>query len=122
MNYTPRFNMNLRKLTSELTGRDGNNMFLPAADSMRNNLWYNNYQIGVDQDYTYKKYDRLRIKLTIPTYFSVITNNNRLSGSSVNYKQWIVNPALTADYSFTPSFKVTTTLRNGSSPSLRVTT
>ncbi|MDY3789534.1 hypothetical protein [Bacteroides fluxus] len=106
LNYTPRFNMNLRKLTSELTGRDGNNMFLPAADSMRNNLWYNNYQIGVDQDYTYKKYDRLRIKLTIPTYFSVITNNNRLSGSSVNYKQWIVNPALTADYSFTPSFKV----------------
>lgn len=110
LNYTPRFSMNLRKLTSELTGTGRNDMFVPAADSMRNDLWYNNYQIGVDQDYTYKKHDRLRIKLMIPTYFSVIINNNLLSGSSVNYKRWIVNPSLTADYSFTPSFK---TVLNG---------
>lgn len=110
LNYTPRFSMSLRKLTSELTGKDRNNMTVPAADSMRNDLWYNNYQIGVDQDYTYRRHDKLRIKLTIPTYFSVITNNNCLSGHSVRHKRWIVTPSLTADYSFTPSFK---TVLNG---------
>ena len=105
LNYTPRFSMDLRKLTSALTAIDRNETFIPAADSMRNNLWYNSYQVGIDQDYTYKKGNPLRMRLIIPTYISIITNDDRLAGNSVSYYRWIVNPTLTADYSFTPSFK-----------------
>ena len=97
--------MDLRKLTSALTAIDRNDTFIPAADSMRNNLWYNSYQVGIDQDYTYKKGNILRMRLIIPTYISIITNDDRLAGNSVSYYRWIVNPTLTADYSFTPSFK-----------------
>ena len=105
LNYTPRLNMYLRKLSSALTQteRDGN--IIPAADSMRNDLWYNCYQVGIDQDYTYKKGNALRMRLIIPTCLSVITNDDRLAHNTVSYYRWIVNPSLTADYSFSPSFK-----------------
>ena len=105
LNYTPRLNMDLRKLSSALTQTERNGNLIPAADSTRNDLWYNSYQVGIDQDYTYKKGNALRMRLIIPTYLSVITNNNRLVHNSVSYCRWIVNPTLTADYSFTPSFK-----------------
>ncbi len=105
LNYTPRLNMDLRKLTSALTATDRLGSYIPTADSMRNDLWYNCYQVGIDQDYTYKKSNTLRMRLMIPTYLSIITNDDRLAGNSVSYCRWIVNPTLTADYSFTPSFK-----------------
>ncbi|MBP3553356.1 MAG: carboxypeptidase regulatory-like domain-containing protein [Bacteroidaceae bacterium] len=105
LNYTPRLNMDLRKLTSALTATDRLGSYIPTADSMRNDLWYNCYQVGIDQDYTYKKGNALRMRLMIPTYLSIITNDDRLAGNSVSYCRWIVNPTLTADYSFTPSFK-----------------
>ncbi len=105
LNYTPRLNMDLRKLTSALTATDRLGSYIPTADSMRNDLWYNCYQVGIDQDYTYKKSNVLRIRLIIPTYLSIITNDDRMVGNSVSYYRWIVNPTLTADYSFTPSFK-----------------
>ena len=105
LNYTPRLSMDLRKMASALTATDRLGNFIPAADSMRNDLWYNSYQVGIDQDYTYKKGNTLRMRLMIPTYLSVITNDNRLADNSVSYLRWIVNPSLTADYSFTPSFK-----------------
>ena len=115
LNYTPRISIDLRKLTSELTGTDHADNYIPAADSMRNDLWYNSYQIGVDQDYTYKNGNKARVRLTIPTYLSIISNKDRLAahtvrsalplGSSKNYSRWIVCPSLTADYSFSPSFK-----------------
>ena len=97
--------MDLRKLTSALTATDRLGSYIPTADSMRNDLWYNCYQVGIDQDYTYKKSNTLRMRLMIPTYLSIITNDDRLAGNSVSYCRWIVNPTLTADYSFTPSFK-----------------
>lgn len=108
LNYTPRFSMDLRKMTSAQTAVDSENNFIPAADSMRNDLWYNSYQIGVDQDYTYKKGNSLRVRLIIPTYISVISNYNRLASHTVSYSRWIVSPSLTADYSFSPSLKVVT--------------
>lgn len=105
LNYTPHLSMDLRKMASALTATDRLGNFIPAADSMRNNLWYNSYQVGIDQDYTYKKGNALRMRLIIPTYLSIITNDDRLADNSVSYFRWIVNPSLTSDYSFTPSFK-----------------
>lgn len=105
LNYTPRISIDLRKLTSELTGTDHADNYIPAADSMRNDLWYNSYQIGVDQDYIYKNSNKVRVRLTIPTYLSIISNNDRLVAHTVNYSRWIICPSLTADYSFSPSFK-----------------
>lgn len=105
LNYTPRLSMDLRKLTSALTATNLLGNDIPAADSMRNDLWYNSYQVGIDQDYTYKKGNTLRMRLIIPNYLSIISNDDRLAGNSISYYRWIVNPTLTADYSFTPSFK-----------------
>ncbi|MBR1520570.1 MAG: hypothetical protein IJ635_04955 [Bacteroidaceae bacterium] len=108
LNYTPRLSMNLRKMDSSLTATDKEGNFIPAAESMRNDLWYNSYQIGVDQDYTYKKGNSLRVRLIIPTYLSVISNHDRLASHTVSHSRWIVSPSLTADYNFSPSLKVVT--------------
>ena len=105
LNYTPRLNMDLRKLSSAFTQADRNGNLIPTEDSMRNELWYNCYQVGINQDYTYKKGNALRMRLIIPTYLSVITNDDRLAGNSISHYRWIINPTLTADYSCTPSFK-----------------
>ena len=110
LNYTPRVNVNLRRLNSELTGIDRNANFIPTADSLSNDLWFNTYQIGLDQEYTYKKGERVRIRLLVPTFYYLITNNNRLADNTLNYNRWIVNPSLSASYNFTSSFS---TLLNG---------
>lgn len=106
LNFSPKVSMNLRNLTSELamTDHDGQRLFVP--DSMRNSLWYNNYQIGVDQDYTYSSRNRLRIRLSIPAYLSIITNDDQLLGQLVTHKRGIVNPAFLFNYHFSPSMKV----------------
>jgi hypothetical protein len=105
LNYTPRISIDLRKMTSALTATNNKGGFIPAADSMRNDLWYNSYQIGVDQDYTYRNSNNVMVRLTIPTYLSVITNNDRLASHTANYHRWIASPSLSADYSFSPSLK-----------------
>jgi hypothetical protein len=106
LNYTPRVSIDLRKMTSSLDATNNEHVFIPAADSMRNELWYNSYQIGVNQDYTYQNGNKVRIRLTIPTYLSIITNNDCLTSHTVNYQRGIVNPSLVANYNFTPSLKV----------------
>ena len=110
LNYTPKINMTLNKLSSFLSAEDHEKRFIPAADSMRNDLWYNTYQIGVEQEYTYRKLNRLRIKLKIPTFFYLITDNDRIYDQKTHYKRLLLSPSLMADYSFTPSFK---TVLNG---------
>ena len=104
LNYTPRINVNLRNLNTELTGTDREGIFVPAADSLRNELWFNTYQIGMDQEYTYRKGTRTKVRLLIPTYYLLLSDNNRLSSHTSHYNRWIVNPSLSASYNFTPSF------------------
>ena len=110
LNYTPKINMTLNKLSSSLSAEDHEKRFIPAADSMRNDLWYNTYQIGVEQEYTYRKLNCLRIKLKVPTFFYLITDNDRIYDQKTHYKRLLLSPSLMADYSFTPSFK---TVLNG---------
>lgn len=106
LNFSPKASMDLRKMTSSLseTGNDGQMLSVP--DSMRNSLWYNNYQIGVEQVYTYANRNKLNIRLNIPTYLSVITNDDQLLRQSVTYKRGIVNPSCFLSYNFAPSIKV----------------
>src|SRR5574344_911056 len=105
LNYTPKISINLHKLNSELTAIDRYNKLIPAADSVKNYLWYNRYHIGVDQDYTYLQGNKLRVRLSIPVYISIIQNNDRIADNSTIYKRLIVNPVLMADYSLSPVFK-----------------
>ena len=105
LNYTPKISIDLRKLTSGLTGNDWNNNFISAADSVRNDLWYNHYQIGIDQDYTYKQNNKLRVRLLVPVYLSVISNNDCLADNSTNCQRLVLTPSLMADYSISQSFK-----------------
>ena len=106
LDFAPRFEMNLCNLTSELTRINRDKIFIPATDSLRNNLWYNTYQIGIEQNYTYSKSNRVKIRLMIPTYFYIIVNDDHGKNQSVSRKRWIVNPSLKAEYRFSPSFKM----------------
>lgn len=103
LNYSPRMSASLQKLKSELTGRDMLDKLVPAADSVRNDLWFNNYQVGVDQDYTFKCDDRFKLRLMIPTFLSIIMIDNQLGDKKVSYKRSIVNPTLSASYNFSSS-------------------
>ncbi len=108
LNYTPKLSMNLHKLNSELTAIDKCNNLIPADDRVRNNLWYDSYQIGIDQDYTYRQLNKFRIRLSIPTYVSIIQNNNHLTDNSSIYKKLTVNPSLMSDYCISSEFKIIT--------------
>ena len=106
LNFSPKVSMDLRKMTSSLSEIDNDGQMLSVPDSMRNSLWYNNYQIGVEQVYTYANRNKLNIRLNIPTYLSIITNDDQLLRQSVTYKRGIVNPSCFLSYNFAPSIKV----------------
>lgn len=105
MSYTPKININIHKLDSELTAIDRFNKYIPATDSLKNNLWYNQYNIDVDQEYTYRNNSRLRVRVSVPVYLSIIQTIDRLADNSTIYHKLIVRPTLITDYCFSPEFK-----------------
>lgn len=106
LNYTPKFTANFSKLTSSLKANDRVLWGWAGSDSLTNELWYNKYQVGVEQDYTYNRINKVKIRLTIPTFLLLIDNRDRLSHNTITYMRWMVTPRLMANYSFSPSFKV----------------
>lgn len=106
LNYSPWVSMELRKLKSELNGENLQSNAILLSDSLRNNLSFNNYRLGINQEYSYNKDNLIRLRLTIPTYFSLISTDNQLSEKTTIYNHWIFNPSLYASYRFSSAFEV----------------
>lgn len=91
---------NLRNLDSELTGLGSGNEVLLTADSLRNNLWYNTYQAGVYQAYTYDNNSNFKITLKLPLAYQVIAKNNKILNQVNTYQRVNVSPALSLRYDY----------------------
>ena len=93
--------VDLKGLDTELTGTDTIGRFVPAADSLRNNLWYNTYQVGVNQNYTYSSGGKFKASLAIPIVNYTLTVNDRIPKTYSRYNRWIINPSLKMSYDLT---------------------
>ena len=102
MDYTFWGSVDLKGLNTGLTGTDTLGGFVPAADSLKNDLWYNTYQVGVNQNYTYKNNDeKFKASLAIPVVNYTLTENDRIPSKFTKYNRWIINPSLKASYDLT---------------------
>ncbi len=92
----------VRGMNTELTGTDSLGLFVPAADSLKNDLGYNTYQVGLNQNYTYKTEGKFKASLSLPVINHTLTVDDRMPDNFTRYNRWIVNPSLTASYDLTP--------------------
>lgn len=106
VDYSPYVTAELRKLDTELTGTDTQGGAVPTGEEMRNDLWFNNYRIGVEQNYAFNKEGRFRLRLRIPAYLAFITTDDRLRNSTVCHRRGSLSPTLYASYQFSPSFQM----------------
>lgn len=93
--------VNLKGLDSKLTGTDTDGQHVSPSDSLRNNLWYNTYQVGVDQNYTYNKGGKFKATLAVPVINYTLTVNDRIPETHTLYNRWIINPSLNVSYDLT---------------------
>jgi hypothetical protein len=98
VDYNLSGNVDMRNLNTELTGTDSMGMITPPPDSLRNDLWYNSFQVILNQLYTYKVEGKFAVNLSLPTANYTLTTDNRIQNSFSRYNRWVVNPSLTAFY------------------------
>jgi len=101
MDYGLWANVNVKGLDTQLTGMDTLDVFVPAADSLKNNLWYNTYQVGLNQNYTYNKEGKFKVSLAIPVVNYTLTENDRIPDRFTKYNRWLINPSLKVSYDLT---------------------
>ncbi len=106
MDYGLWGSVDLKGLDTELTGTDTLGVFISAADSLKNDLWYNTYQIGVNQNYTYNSNGKFKASLAIPIVNHTLTVNDRIPDKVTKYNRWIINPSLKVSYDLTRELAV----------------
>jgi len=74
-----------------------------TADSLKNNLWYNNYRAGINQDYTYQN-AKFKLTLNLPLIYDVKTADDRIPGTFSRNDGLIINPSISARYSLAPEW------------------
>jgi len=88
----------VQKMDTELHVDDKNgNRQAVIADSLKNDLWYNNYQTGIHQSYTYNK-NKLRLLLNFPLTYEIKTADDRIPERFSRNIGLVVNPYLSARY------------------------
>ncbi|GHT63462.1 TonB-dependent receptor [Bacteroidia bacterium] len=100
--------VDVRGMDTRLTGTDTLGRYVPAADSLKNDLWYNTYQIGVNQNYTFTNNGKFKASLAIPVINYTLTQNDRIPDKFTAYNRWIINPSLTTSYDLTHDLTVST--------------
>ncbi|MDR1370287.1 MAG: TonB-dependent receptor [Dysgonamonadaceae bacterium] len=92
---------NVRGMDTELNGIDTFGLSVPSTDSLRNDLWYNTYQVGLNQNYTYKSEGKFKASLSLPVVNYTLTVDDRIPDNFTRYNRWIVSPSLSASYDLT---------------------
>lgn len=93
-------NANIRNLDTELTGQTPDYKEKLAADSLRNDLWYNTYQTGIYQSYTYDNNSNFKVTLKLPLTYLILTKNDKNFDQNNTYRRFNVSPALTLRYDY----------------------
>ena len=79
---------NIRNLNTELTEQGPNYTERFSADSLRNNLWYNTYQAGVSQSYTYDNRNNFKVTLQLPLVYLIQTKDDKIINRDNTYQRF----------------------------------
>ena len=97
--------VDMENMNSELVGKNKQGIPILMGDSLRNDLQYNTYQVGLSQDYTYKR-RRLNVILGLPIYTYLVHTSDKIIEQTNNHNKIIINPSLRVNYDFTHEFKL----------------
>ena len=97
INYDLWTRVDVKNMTSALNGEDQSGNYIAAADSLRNNLWYNTYQGGLNQSYKYEK-NSLKTELSLPLTYYVLTVDDRIPRTFNRHTKFILNPSFSLQY------------------------
>jgi hypothetical protein len=89
----------IRNLNTELKYITNNNI-AETADSLKNNLYYNTYQTGIYQTYSYK-INKFRATATIPVGYYLLAIDDRIPNKSEHNSKLMFNPSLSLGYNIT---------------------
>ena len=81
-----------------------------TADSLKNNLYYNTYQAGISQNYSYKT-DKFRTTLGIPLVYHIFTIDDRIPAQFQEYSKITFQPSISLSYDLTNKFTLATSGR-----------
>ncbi|MDR2651854.1 MAG: carboxypeptidase-like regulatory domain-containing protein [Prevotellaceae bacterium] len=81
---------------------DGNVVF---ADSMKNNIFYNNYSAGFNQSYSYKT-NKFRASVELPLIYRLQTIDDRIPDKYSSDNKLLLNPSASISYDLTPELTV----------------
>lgn len=97
--------IDLENLNTQLIGKDSQGLPILQGDSLRNELQYNTYKVGLSQEYTYKR-KKINLALTLPLYMYILHSNDKLLNRTNTTNKLIFNPSLRFNYSFTSEWKL----------------
>jgi hypothetical protein len=114
LNYDLWGRADIRNMDTELHGEDMNGYLIAPDDSLKNNLWYNNYQTGINQSYSYNN-GRFKSRLELPLTYYVLTIDDRIPDTFKKHNKWIINPSISASYDLTSELMISTGANVGKS-------
>ncbi|MDR3246216.1 MAG: hypothetical protein LBT50_07265 [Prevotellaceae bacterium] len=101
----------VRNMTTDLAP-DSSTQGIP--DSLKNNIFYNNYTTGIHQSYTYKS-GKFNSTVAIPVTYSLQTIDDRIPNRFAKYNRFIFSPVASASYNLTQEFTVSAKANYGNS-------
>lgn len=97
--YAMGLNASLKRFQSELqASATAGNQSIPA-DSIRNYLHWNKYELYFSPDYTYAK-NQLKVTASLPLSYNYLQTDDQLSGSNKNINRLFFEPSLSINYDF----------------------
>jgi hypothetical protein len=99
--YSAEFRADLQNLSSALKAITPSGTRLPSADSLRNDLQWNKFELRADAYYAYTK-RRLNASLTLPVRYMMLNINDDIPHEIRNNKRVYLNPSLYVSYKISP--------------------
>lgn len=97
LDYTLWTRIDMQKLDTELQGEDNIGTIMLTADSLKNDLAYNNYIVGLTQSYSYNR-GKLKASIGLPTSYYILSSDEHFSKRKKKYNKIILNPSFNLNY------------------------
>ncbi|GHT11093.1 hypothetical protein FACS189426_12470 [Bacteroidia bacterium] len=101
MDYDLWGSVDIRNMNTELTGKDTQENTVFSADSLKNDLGYNNYRFGLNQSYSYIGNRKFKATFALPVANYSLTVDDRIPDTFIRHNRWMLNPSLSASYNLT---------------------
>lgn len=95
--YTLWMRLDMQKLKTELQGIDKLENIMLSADSLNNDLTYNNYTAGLSQSYSYEG-TKLKATIGIPAYYYILRTKESYFNRKKRYDKLIINPSFSLNF------------------------